>query len=82
MFDEDRLIRATSLASGKTHALMMWWEIRMDFENEIILSCAPPWAHPTPDQMQVNLTRHFPDEIIISIYFENLKINFTILKNF
>ncbi|CAH0546347.1 unnamed protein product [Brassicogethes aeneus] len=33
-------------ASGKVHAIFMWWELQMDTENKIILSCAPKWAHP------------------------------------
>jgi protein arginine N-methyltransferase 7 len=31
----------------------MWWVCRMDYEDEILLSCAPIWAHHTPNNMQV-----------------------------
>lgn len=31
----------------------MWWDLEMDPDGEIILSCAPRWAHPTPSDMQV-----------------------------
>lgn len=24
----------------------MWWDIRMDQDGEVMLSCAPYWAHP------------------------------------
>lgn len=33
-------------ASGRAHAVFMWWDIDMDQEHEIRLSCAPSWAHP------------------------------------
>lgn len=23
----------------------MWWECNMDWENEIVMSCAPKWAN-------------------------------------
>jgi len=32
----------------------MWWDIDMDMDGEVILSCAPHWEHPDPkDKMQV-----------------------------
>lgn len=31
---------------GTAQAVFMWWELAMDINNEIILSCAPYWAHP------------------------------------
>ncbi|XP_023027368.2 arginine methyltransferase 7 [Leptinotarsa decemlineata] len=31
---------------GKAQAVFMWWELQMDTEGKIILSCAPCWAHP------------------------------------
>ena len=40
---------------GKCDALFMWWDLEMDTENKILLSCAPRWAHPTPKDMQVLL---------------------------
>ncbi len=38
---------------GKSHAVFMWWDLYFDEEEEILLSCAPKWAHPTPNDMQV-----------------------------
>lgn len=32
--------------TGRCHAVIMWWELAMDQENKIVLSCAPCWAHP------------------------------------
>ncbi len=36
----------TAKSSGTAHAVLMWWTLDMDTEGEIVLSCAPPWAHP------------------------------------
>ncbi|KAL3860195.1 hypothetical protein ACJMK2_010353 [Sinanodonta woodiana] len=41
-----------SLNAGQVDAIFMWWDLEMDEEGEIILSCAPRWAHPTPSHMQ------------------------------
>ena len=54
-FDDRSILDAKSQFDGKAHALFVWWELGMDFENEIILSCAPEWAHPTPKNMQVRI---------------------------
>lgn len=34
------------LASGQCDAVLMWWEVKMDQVGDIVLSCAPYWAHP------------------------------------
>ncbi|CAD7083536.1 unnamed protein product [Hermetia illucens] len=31
---------------GVAQAVFFWWDIKMDQEGEIVLSCAPYWAHP------------------------------------
>jgi protein arginine N-methyltransferase 7 len=41
-----------ALASGRCDAIFMWWDLQMDTEGKIMLSCAPRWAHPTPKNMQ------------------------------
>ena len=42
-----------AVASGHCDAIFMWWDLEMDTQGQISLSCAPGWAHPTPDNMQV-----------------------------
>ncbi|KAJ1529336.1 hypothetical protein ONE63_006126 [Megalurothrips usitatus] len=32
---------------GTAHAVFMWWDLVMDTKGEVILSCAPFWAHPS-----------------------------------
>lgn len=37
---------APCIATGLAQAVCMWWELKMDVDHEITLSCAPYWAHP------------------------------------
>lgn len=39
-------LEVKSSASGRTDLVYYWWDIAMDQESEIKLSCAPFWAHP------------------------------------
>ncbi|XP_062550761.1 protein arginine N-methyltransferase 7 [Armigeres subalbatus] len=32
-------------SSGVPQAVFMWWDLRMDLEGTVLLSCAPFWAH-------------------------------------
>lgn len=34
------------LAGGTVQALLFWWDLLMDEEGSVVLSCAPSWAHP------------------------------------
>ncbi|KAG1701356.1 Protein arginine N-methyltransferase 7 [Nymphon striatum] len=55
--------------SGKCQAIFMWWDLQMDLDAEIILSCAPIWAHPTPNNMQ------WRDHWMQAIYYPEKCIN-------
>ena len=46
-------VEATAEADGPVDAVFMWWDLQMDVPGDVILSCAPKWAHPTPEDMQV-----------------------------
>ncbi|XP_045536165.1 protein arginine N-methyltransferase 7 isoform X2 [Papilio machaon] len=35
--------------TGKAQMVFMWWELNMDTEGKIVLSCAPWWCHPDAD---------------------------------
>lgn len=52
-FDNTSILDCTMLNSGTIDAIFMWWDLEMDPDAEVILSCAPRWAHPTPKDMQV-----------------------------
>jgi hypothetical protein len=47
-------VEAIAKNDGKAHGIMMWWICRMDNDNEILLSCAPKWAHHDPSNIQVS----------------------------
>ena len=55
--DNTSVLNVEMLNSGYVDAVFMWWDLEMDDEGEIILSCAPRWAHPTPGEMQVCIDR-------------------------
>ena len=46
--------KISASAAGRCDAVFVWWDLQMDLHNEVILSCAPRWAHPTPTDMQVS----------------------------
>ncbi|XP_063705621.1 protein arginine N-methyltransferase 7 [Culicoides brevitarsis] len=35
--------------TGLAHGVFMFWDLKMDVDKEVILSCAPYWAHPDFD---------------------------------
>ncbi|CAB3220456.1 unnamed protein product [Arctia plantaginis] len=35
--------------TGKAQVVFMWWDLNMDPEGKILLSCAPWWCHPSAD---------------------------------
>ncbi|XP_043198257.1 protein arginine N-methyltransferase 7-like [Amphibalanus amphitrite] len=46
VFDRTSVARVEAVNSGTAHAVFMWWDITMDPAGEVLLSCAPYWAHP------------------------------------
>lgn len=40
-----QVLKAAS--DGVAQAVFMWWDLTMDTKGEVILSCAPFWAHPS-----------------------------------
>jgi len=48
VFERQSAVRAVSAGDGECHAVLMWWVCRMDWENEILMSCAPKWANHVP----------------------------------
>ena len=59
---------------GLTHAVFMWWVLYMDREQEIILSCAPKWAHHNPNNMQVRWFVFIRLPLVRANIFANLTI--------
>lgn len=55
---------------GTANAVIMWWDLKMDIDNKITLSCAPIWAHPDRHMGQIPWRDHwmqalyyFPKEV-------------------
>ncbi|EZA46347.1 protein arginine N-methyltransferase 7 isoform X1 [Ooceraea biroi] len=58
LYNEKALLRVQPIASGTAHAIFMWWDLNMDPDNEVLLSCAPVWEHPdVPDDVRENNLR-------------------------
>ncbi|XP_072746127.1 protein arginine N-methyltransferase 7 isoform X1 [Anoplolepis gracilipes] len=58
LYNEKILLRAKSIASGTAHAIFMWWDLNMDMDNQVLLSCAPVWEHPNvPDDIKEDKLR-------------------------
>ncbi len=68
VFENQCILQAISKKDCKANGIFMWWVCHMDYENEIVLSCAPKWAHHNPKDMQVSLN------------FFRLKLNFLQFK--
>ncbi|XP_029637505.1 protein arginine N-methyltransferase 7 [Octopus sinensis] len=51
-FNAKSLAHITANSSGTIDTLFMWWDLDMDKEGEILLSCAPYWAHPERKEVQ------------------------------
>ncbi|XP_063991899.1 protein arginine N-methyltransferase 7 [Diachasmimorpha longicaudata] len=46
IFTETSSVVFKGISRGKACGVFMWWDIVMDINEEIILSCAPVWEHP------------------------------------
>ncbi|KAB7497129.1 Protein arginine N-methyltransferase 7, partial [Armadillidium nasatum] len=68
-----------SLSSGNCDAVFMWWDLKMDPQREIILSCAPLWDHPLTKGNSVAKSSEIPwrDHWMQAIYYfpKTLSVN-------
>ncbi|KAK9882087.1 hypothetical protein WA026_018933 [Henosepilachna vigintioctopunctata] len=46
VFERSTILSLKAECDGIAQALFMWWDLKMDEEKKIVLSCAPFWAHP------------------------------------
>nr|XP_033328864.1 protein arginine N-methyltransferase 7-like isoform X1 [Megalopta genalis]XP_033328865.1 protein arginine N-methyltransferase 7-like isoform X2 [Megalopta genalis] len=44
-------LRVKPTLTGTAHAVFMWWDLNMDIDNQVSLSCAPVWEHPDAKKM-------------------------------
>ena len=54
IFDNRSFLRDTAIATGTAHAVFMWWDLVMDHEEKVLLSCAPVWEHPIAKDLMKN----------------------------
>ncbi|XP_078048314.1 arginine methyltransferase 7 [Augochlora pura] len=50
-YSETVNLRVKPTLTGTAHAVFMWWDLNMDVDNKILLSCAPVWEHPDAKKM-------------------------------
>ncbi|XP_055342794.1 protein arginine N-methyltransferase 7-like isoform X2 [Paramacrobiotus metropolitanus] len=43
-FHDEKTIQLMPLGMGRCDAIFLWWDLKMDPEGEVILTCAPSWA--------------------------------------
>lgn len=74
--------------AGSPHAVFMWWDIKFDRNNEILLSCAPFWSHPelnnykqTSNEKQPQNSIPWRDHWMQAIYFLQCHQNFHLNEN-
>jgi type III protein arginine methyltransferase len=63
-----------SLTDANAQAVFMWWDLQMDEDGEVLLSCAPYWAHPDFDELKKRAKREqnaipWRDHWMQAIYF-------------
>nr|XP_034196568.1 protein arginine N-methyltransferase 7 isoform X1 [Osmia lignaria] len=52
LFHDKVCLHVKPIASGTARAIFMWWDLNMDIDNKVLLSCAPVWKHPDAKILQ------------------------------
>ncbi|XP_076243274.1 arginine methyltransferase 7 isoform X2 [Calliopsis andreniformis] len=52
LYDEKICLHVKPISSGIAQAVFMWWDLNMDIDNKVLLSCAPVWEHPDTKKLQ------------------------------
>ena len=52
LYDKKACLRVKATSSGTAQAIFMWWDLDMDIDNQVLLSCAPVWEHPDAKKLQ------------------------------
>ncbi|KAL0871706.1 hypothetical protein ABMA27_004219 [Loxostege sticticalis] len=69
----------TVTSTGRAQMVFMWWELNMDTEGKICLSCAPWWAHPDADMCSERPQDSIPwrDHWMQAVYYLPQEITLT-----
>uniref|UniRef100_A0A1A9WE86 Protein arginine N-methyltransferase n=1 Tax=Glossina brevipalpis TaxID=37001 RepID=A0A1A9WE86_9MUSC len=70
---------------GSANLVFFWWDIKMEFKEEILLSCAPFWAHPNFKDFKMKTSPSLPltnvvpwrDHWMQAIYYIPKSLNLT-----
>lgn len=46
VFERSTINTVKAERNGVAQCIFMWWELQMDTEGQVVLTCAPKWAHP------------------------------------
>ncbi|CAL4105088.1 unnamed protein product, partial [Meganyctiphanes norvegica] len=70
-YEETSRVKFSSLAPGSCDAVLMWWDLKMDQKGDVMLSCAPYWAHPDLEGKEDGTSEHIPwrDHWMQAIYY-------------
>ncbi|KAH8305910.1 hypothetical protein KR018_003205 [Drosophila ironensis] len=55
-----QLLKLQTQRPGCAELVFYWWDIQLDDGGEILLSCAPYWAHPEIDELRARQGRDLP----------------------
>lgn len=58
-------IAVRSQTNGTAQAFFMWWQLKMDQEGEIRISCAPHWAHEDFERLKRERPDYLPIQNVI-----------------
>lgn len=53
MKERSNVLNLVSSGDGVAQVVFMWWDLVMDPDGEVVLSCAPIWAHPLTENNDV-----------------------------
>ncbi|CAH1119806.1 unnamed protein product [Phaedon cochleariae] len=68
VYERSTINTVRSEREGKAQAVFMWWELQMDTEGKVILSCAPQWAHPL-NKIQGDVEVPWRDHWMQAVYY-------------
>lgn len=71
LHEETTRVKFNSLENGSCDAVLMWWDLKMDQDGEVMLSCAPYWAHPDLVDRAEKTSEHIPwrDHWMQAVYY-------------
>ena len=52
LYDKKTCLHVKASSTGTAQAIFMWWDLNMDVDNQVLLSCAPVWEHPDAKKLQ------------------------------